>query len=176
MIVINNSKVKMAFDHYLNNEQLVHGVLKKLNIKCHSQQYDDLLHEGMLKFISTYVDWQELLTTPAQLQKFNRMCFCIIYRHLLNYLKHQRYYEQYHVMTAEQQDLDSLVEFSYQQLEINELLLQLRQHCTTIEWQFILCRYYNHLNMKETSRVLKISTRTAQRIKQRLYQKVQKLI
>lgn len=168
-------KMSLAFQYCNQHIGIIYGVMKKLYITAQHHDYDDLRSEGVLKFVNVYCNWREALTTTAQQQKFNKMVFGAVYRHLLNYLHHENYYQQYHVLAATDNELLNTCDFPHAEVETNTLLNELLQHCTSRERQFINYRYHHHLNMQATAQAMHISVRTAQRLKQRLRVKAQQL-
>lgn len=64
--------LRIGFEHALENEQLIHGVLKRLHIYRDSVNYQDYVQEAMIIYARSYVDY---LANKQDLDCFNKYIF-----------------------------------------------------------------------------------------------------
>ncbi|TPR43663.1 sigma-70 family RNA polymerase sigma factor [Apilactobacillus micheneri] len=153
---------------------VIFGVLKRLNIQRNTPQYDDLMQEGFIIFAKKYYQYQG----PDDDKQRLAYLYQGVYWHLLDQLrKASRNTQKIEFMSANNQDSweNQLIdEYSFEsELSHNELLNELWKISSKTERKLIYYSYYEGIdNMREISRQTHISTKTLNKWRKSLRQKI----
>lgn len=139
--------LELGFQHALQNQKLIHGVLKRIHIFVTRSDYDDYFQEATILYAQTYVKYCQ---TEDDLSKFNRYVFQKLKWRLTDMLRQEK---RYH-------DIHSLEEFDFQRVpeeliladldfvniaelsEMEKIILQ--EHFIEEQSLVILAERYNH--------------------------------
>ncbi|TPR39817.1 sigma-70 family RNA polymerase sigma factor [Apilactobacillus micheneri] len=174
---MNESKdLTAGFDYLMQGDHkvIIYGVLKRLNIPRYTSQYDDLMQEGFIAFAKKYYQYQGVDDDKQRLAYLYQG----VYWHLLDQLrKESRNTQKIEFMAEDNQDSweNQLIdEYSFEsELSHNELLNQLWKISSATEQKLIFYRYYEGINnMREISRRTNISTKTLNKWRKSLQQKI----
>lgn len=95
--------LELGFQHALQNQKLIHGVLKRVHIFVTRVDYEDYFQEAMILYAQTYVKYRQ---NEDNLSKFNRYVFQKLTWRLTDMLRQEK---RYH-------DIHSLEEFDFQRV------------------------------------------------------------
>ncbi len=141
------TELELGFQHALQNQKLIHGVLKRVHIFVTRCDYDDYFQEAMILYAQTYVKYCQ---TEDDLSKFNPYVFQKLTWRLTDMLRQEKRYNDFH----------SLEEFDFQRVpevliladldfvnlseltEIEKVILQ--EHFINEQSLVILAKRYNH--------------------------------
>lgn len=157
-----------------DHKVVIFGVLKRLNIQRNTPQYDDLMQEGFIIFAKKYHQYQG----PDDDKQRLAYLYQGVYWHLLDQLrKESRNKQKIEFMSVDNQDSweNQLIDdYSFEsELSHNELLNQLWKLSSETERKLIYYRYYEGINnMTEISRQTNISTKTLNKWRKSLRQKI----
>lgn len=136
-----------GFQHALENQRLIHGVLKRVHIFTTRSDYEDYFQDALILYAQTYVEYCK---KGRDLTKFNKYVFQKLTWRLTDSLRQEK---RYH-------DLHSLEEFDFQRVpeeqiladlgfvnlteltEIEKVILQ--EHFIEEQPLVILAKRYNH--------------------------------
>ncbi|GAY79486.1 RNA polymerase sigma factor [Apilactobacillus micheneri] len=172
----NYKKFQTGFDYLMQGDHkvVIFGVLKRLNIQRNTSQYDDLMQEGFIIFAKKYYQYQG----PDDDKQRLAYLYQGVYWHLLDQLrKASRNTQKIEFMPTDNQDSweNQLIDdYSFEsELSHNELLTELWKISSETERKLIYYRYYEGIdNMTEISRQTNISTKTLNRWRKSLRQKI----
>lgn len=159
-----------AFNYLLSkqHERIIYGALKRLHVYRRYSEFDDLVQEGRLAFIRTY------LKAPAHYHQnepqLNKYIYQGVYWHLLNQLDKQRRHDQHQIpdATANEEIHDPQADLLTQQL-----YQQLWQVCAAGERNYLTASYVDQLNVTEIARKYQVSRKTVYWWKAGVKQKAQ---
>ncbi|CAJ1191599.1 sigma-70 family RNA polymerase sigma factor [Companilactobacillus nantensis] len=139
--------LELGFQHALQNQKLIHGVLKRIHIFVTRSDYDDYFQEATILYAQAYVKYCQ---NEDDLSKFNRYVFQKLKWRLTDMLRQEK---RYH-------DIHSLEEFDFQRVpeeliladlefvniaelsEMEKIILQ--EHFIEEQSLVILAERYNH--------------------------------
>jgi hypothetical protein len=141
------NNLEAGFLDALDNQRLIHGVLKKVHIYVTRSDYDDYFQEAMIIYAKTY---QNYCQTHDDLSNFGRYVFQKLTWKMLDMLRQEKKYHDFH----------SLEEFDFQRVpeenvyadldfvNIAELTkmdrIILQEHFIEEQPLVILAKRYNH--------------------------------
>lgn len=160
------NNLEAGFLDALDNQRLIHGVLKKVHIYVTRSDYDDYFQEGMIIYAQTY---QNYCQTHDDLSNFRRYVFQKLTWKMLDMLRQEKKYHDFH--SLEEFDFQRVAaENIYADLEfvnIAELTkmdkIILQEHFIEEQPLVILAKRYNH------------STRNLRYCRNRLLQKLRRM-
>jgi len=168
-----------GFALFLQHRGVVYGALARMAVPRSDNNYDDLVHDGMLLYVDYYVKYREPLSTPEAVLKFNRLAGYFIYKTLISRAKdlHRRQQIAFTV------DTDSLAKnepdsafLASDRLQTNNLITLLYTALTPIERQVLLLRFFDQLKDIEIANQLAISHQRVGRIRKQIIIKYQALL
>jgi len=139
--------LELGFQHALQNQRLIHGVLKRVHIFVTRSDYDDYFQEAVILYARTY---EKYVQKQSDLDVFNRYVFQKLTWRMTDMLRQEKRYN----------DLHSLEEFDFQRVpeeivladldfvnlseltEIEKIILQ--EHFINEQPLVILAKRYNH--------------------------------
>ena len=173
-------QIQAAFNLISQDDTLIHGVLKALNVSRKRSNYDDLYQEGLLAFVDAY---QHFPGNPeTEHHALMVYCFQAVKWTLLMYFRQTNQYNQ-HIGFVDRQDdnndaildyldqLSSPITSAESNLLHQECFERLYQACTPREQRFLVLRYFYNAELKEIAADLNVTRRTANNIKFKIQKK-----
>ncbi|WP_057879910.1 sigma-70 family RNA polymerase sigma factor [Companilactobacillus kimchiensis] len=158
------ANLESGFQHALDNQKLIHGVLKRVHIFTTRCDYDDYFQEAMILYAQTYVKYCQ---HEDDLSKFKAYVFQKLTWRLTDMLRQEKKYydvhslEEFDFQRVPEEDIRADLEFvNFAELtEMDQIILQ--EHFIEEQPLVILAKRYNH------------SSRNLRYCRNRLLQKLQ---
>ncbi|MCK8625180.1 sigma-70 family RNA polymerase sigma factor [Apilactobacillus xinyiensis] len=165
-----NHKYAAGFNYLMEGDHqvLIHGVLKRLNIRHFNQHYDDLFQEGVLAFVQKYEQ------CPVDKTDKQRLGFIYqgVYWHLLDYLRKDS------LVDTRQENDDTEIAYlpasddSNALIERKLLLQKLQIICTKKELSYLYNRHELRMPVTKMAEQENISRQSMHKRLNKLYQKI----
>ncbi|AEV95785.1 sigma-70 family RNA polymerase sigma factor [Pediococcus claussenii] len=156
-------------------EGIIYGVLKRLNVNNWSAEFDDLVQEGRLAFAKAFVSYPD---NPRENQKFSCYAYQAVYWRILDLLRKSQVINSHN----EGEVNDLLVEipnpesnYLFEKTATIDLIERLMECCTERERRFIRLCYEENLTGGEIAKKEKISRQTVYQIRRKIEGKFQKI-
>lgn len=165
-----NTPQQAAFDFLLagDHQTVIYGALKRLHVYRSYPEYDDLVQEGRLAFVQSY------LKAPATKHQDDHQLLVYIYQgvywHLLNCLDQHRRHNNHQA-----QETTSPIKATDPRatLETNQMYQQLLSVLSPNEQRYLTAAYIDGLNVTEMARQFKVARKTIYWWKASVTQKAQ---
>ncbi|WP_129045456.1 sigma-70 family RNA polymerase sigma factor [Companilactobacillus metriopterae] len=149
-----------GFELAIQDEKLIHGVLKKLGIWQNNPSYQDYLQEGFIIYARAYVDYCK---RNDNLEKFNVYVYQKLRWRILDLMRQNQRFEDNHELGLE---IEQSTEIDNLELDFTSLDL------TKIETIILTECFYNGKSLTELAKILKCSDRNLRYHRDKLRQKI----
>ncbi|KRL67004.1 sigma-70 family RNA polymerase sigma factor [Companilactobacillus versmoldensis] len=139
-----------GFQAAIANEKLIHGVLKRLHIYHHGNDYQDYFQEGVIIYAQVYCDYFEQERDP---DKFNVYIFQKLVWRLTDILRRQQRYF----------DVHSLEVFDFERVKRSDIVSDLGEldldDLSDIEKEIFFDHFINEVPLNQLAEKYQCSTR-----------------
>lgn len=153
-------KIEIGFDLAVENEQVIHGALKRAGVYHTRIDYEDFVQEGFITYAKCFVGYSR----EFDLEKFNIYAFQKIVWSTLDLLRKEQMYTQRFILESfEQKDYPKK-----QAINILELLQYENLKLSNLEREILLKHMINQVPLSEMSKKYEVSDRYLRRVRKNL--------
>ncbi len=158
--------LELGFQHAIENQLLIHGVLKRVHIFPTRFDYDDYFQEAVIIYAQTYEKYRQ---SGADLTKFNLYIFQRLTWRLTDMLRQEKKYTETHDLAEFdfQRIPDSMVLGTLDFIEWNEL--------TSLEKEILQDHFINGLSLVTIAKRYNHTTRSLRYHRNGLLKKLRKM-